>query len=625
MAFNISYIYEVLDRYSAPLQKISQATSRFEQAAERAQNKVRALGARMEEAGGRMANFRSAIGAGGIIASLKAVVGQSSAVEDAMGDVRRVMDFASEGEFAQFDAMLTQMSETMGRSKEALASIAYEGGKLGVASGEIGSFIDLVAGAAISFDMLDEEAGRSIGSIRAKLSLGNDAVKGLLDSVNYLADSTSADGAQMIEIIERASGAFSQLKIPPQVSAGFAAFANQIEVTEELAASGLNMMFARMGKSPAMVKKLLADPIGGVRETLESLAKMSEEARMANAYKMFGDEAGRFVLKAASKIELFGDTMEKALGDKAVGSMGREVENVLRRSSTGFKGFQEVLKNTAEDIGDIIKPSAVAMFNKLGDAVVYVREKLINANPQLVKVATAVLALIAGMAGIGVVAGVAISALGAIATLVGAITWPIALAVGAVAALAAVFAYWTSVGHPVIDVLKETGAAVWDAISAIFGMSGAVTGGAGAWDIFLYVLDRVGDALSVVLHAVKFVAQGIRSLAEAVGLLLQGEFSAAWKALEKGGDDMMGSLSGMLSDAGSMVGLVERASKAAAPGGPIPSNVSTLAQASATRESGASVNNVAVDGRIRVEAERGARVTESSITLNRGQNLAYGN
>ena len=328
--------------------------------------------------------------AGAVFAvAVKELVRRSSAMEDAISDVGRVTT-ASKGQLAAFENRLESLSEKLGKTKLGLAQMAFEGGKMGVNLPDMEPFIVMVSKTATAFDLMDSEAGRVIGSIQAKMKLARGETVRLLDSVNFLADSTTANGARMVEVLERTSGTMALLKVPPEAAAAFAGFADQIEVTGELAASGLNMFMSRMQKMPGMTTKLMNDPLATVRETLESISKMGPEIQSKFITKAFGEEAGRFVKKMVSNFELFDKTVAASLSKGAIGSIDREFKNQMDRSSKVFQKFSSTTANTFENIGDAIKPIAV----RLAEAFTPIIDgfgELVKNNPKLVQITTLII------------------------------------------------------------------------------------------------------------------------------------------------------------------------------------------------------------------------------------------
>jgi len=533
VAFTAEYIYKILDNYSGPLSKITSSTKKFQRASARASKTVAKLGDKMGQAGSKMASFGGAIGGAAITAGMFKLAQSSSTMSDAMADVARVANL-SDVELAKMQERLQAMGRATGKNAEGLAAIAYEGGKLGIAATQMDAFVLMVAKTATGFDMLDSEAGRAIGSIRAKLGLSISSVNELMQRVNYLADTTSASGAHMIEIIERTSGTFKTLGIPPEVTAGWAAFANQVEVSPELAASGLNMMMTRMMKMPGMLDKMLKDPKNAVTNFLKTFEKMPAAQRGAAILKTFGTEAGRFVMKAVANTKLLNEAMDKAGSAKGLGSLDREFANILRRSSTAGKRIKQTFIDIARAIGNTF----IKVFDKYSARLIKASEYVlafVKAHPGLVKLAAGVGAILAAIVAVVVPLGILFSMLAAglpvisaLLGVIGAITAPVIGVVVAVAALVALFAtayaksdkFRASLSrlmnafNPLFAPIKEMIFLVGDALGFTLGNTGGIIGVFG--DIVSIVINRLAFTFRVWSH---IVAIGLKGMVFAFKLL----------------------------------------------------------------------------------------------------------
>lgn len=611
MSFSAEYVYRILDKYSGPLNQITRATEKFKDRARKASVATKRLSKRMENAGQSMANFRSMIGGAAITAGMFKFAKGASVMEDAMADVGRVTGLGGKA-LDSMQEKLQRMGRETGRSAEGLAAIAYEGGKLGIANDQMLGFVMTVTKTAAAFDMADSEAGRAMGSIRAKLGLTVAGVDTLMQRVNFLADNTSASGNQMIEIIERTSGTFKTLNIPAEVSAGWAAFANQVEVTPELAASGLNMMMSRMMKMPGMLEKMLKDPKKAVVNFLKRFEDMPEARRGKAILKVFGDEAGRFVLKAVANTKLLDDAMGMAASNKALGSMDREFANILARSSTAGKRVKETFIDIARTIGSVF----LKVFDKYSARLIKVSDHIlefVKAHPGLVKIAGAVGLILAAVVAIAVPVGLLFSIIAgglpimsALLAVVGGISLPVvALVFGIIALISAVGMVYNrsekfrkslsnlvEAFRPLTDGIKMAVFWVLSKLSPAFsdtfsGMSVDVKG----WgDLFAGTINIIADLIRGLFNM-------IGNLGEAMGALSMGEFGDAWEAVKRGFDSAEG-------DTPYFKGVGMEAS--------------SLKAAHEVYQN----NKVEVTGGIDVTASGGAQVKRAEINLNTGYNLA---
>lgn len=462
MGNKVSYLIQLQDRFSRQGERIRATAAKMGSGFDKLNRKIEKTSGKLkklEEVSGKAAKIGAVMFASSVLVGLgfKKAVTQSVKMEDAMADVARVVT-GSDTELAAFEETLELLSETLGKSKIGLAQMAFEGGKLGTSLKDLEPFLQMVSKTAISFDLQDQEAGRAIGSIRAKMGLMNKDTQTLLDSVNFLADTTSASGARMINVIERVSGTMALLKVPPKTVAALAGFADQLEVTSELAASGMNMFINRMKRFPGFTTKLMNKPLETIRATLGAIAKMGPEVQATFIRKAFGDEAGRFVNKMVANVALFDKTIKLALSPKAAGSMQRELENKLRRSSSSFQIFSKTSTNSLDAIGDAIKPLTVAVakfFTPLVDGIGEIAKK----NPALVQFA---LTLTLATAAIGILS----LAVAGLAVAFAFISAPVLLAMAAVTLLSA--AGVLLVGR--WEEIKGGAKALWEDVSMFFSM-----------------------------------------------------------------------------------------------------------------------------------------------------------
>jgi TP901 family phage tail tape measure protein len=246
------------------------------------------------------------------------------------------------------------MSVPLATMPEDLAKMAYQGGKLGIKAGKgMTGFLEVVSKIKAGFDMSATEAGTLVGDIKAKLGLGVAGIKKLMSQVNYLADNTSADGAKMINVIQRVSSEFSLMKFDTLEVAAFAGAASQIKVSAELAATGLQMAFTKLQQSPIYQQQFQKTPVKTFMTLLKSLRQMDAIARNTKIQKLFGVDAGKFIMGAVDKIGLFEEALTKVKDKKALKSLDKEFANFLKRSSTGFLQLKIKFTKIFIKIGDV--------------------------------------------------------------------------------------------------------------------------------------------------------------------------------------------------------------------------------------------------------------------------------
>lgn len=562
MAFNIAYTYQLIDKYTAPIQKIIAATrahtrylkenqdaikasnamlTKMANRSERLNGSLKALegnnalkhltnqakalnaevdkmgrarlpgipgggapgamghgvGVRTENRFSRFGAAASGLAGVGAVSGMTSVLKQTAAVENAMIDMGRATNLPA-ADLKKFEERFMSLSEQIGISTDKLAIMAFEGSKTGIDTKDLDKYVKLTANAAVSFEILEEEAGRALGSIKAKMGLNIDQLQEMMDRVNAVADATSADGKNMINIIERLSGTFNTLHLKPDIAAGFAAIADQLETSPELAASGMNMVISKMMQSSTLAKKMFAAPADTMKSVFKKLAAMPEAKRIAVATKMFGAEAARFAVKLAGNMELFDDTMKKAAASGAMGSMEREMQSKLDSLTMLWNNMKNAVTNVMVAIGEGLAPDIKKLGDYMRNLVPRIRE-FVREHPGFVKIAAGVAAVVAVIT----LAVPIVWALGAAFSFIGAaiglISWPLIIAAGLIAGFASRWDEWVKSGHPVpklISSISDRIGRLIDKLTDIFNNSPAVSK---TIELVGKAFDALGYSLSIPL------------------------------------------------------------------------------------------------------------------------------
>lgn len=372
--FSISYIYQIKDKMSPTLSKISEnikkqnhlleanriTWGKLTTGAKKYANSITSATHRLDKFNNKILDSTGsilALGAG--IAALALPVKKAVDFETAMTSVAKAANLErGTEEFAAMKKSILDMSLVMPIATNQIADMAAAGARLGINNADLPKFVELTAKTSVAFDLMGETAGDALASIGAKMNVPISGMESMMDAVNTLENNTAAKGKEMINIIGRIAGTAKSIELKPEQTAGLAAFANQITVSPELAASGLNMMINRMQKIPVLQKKLLKSPEKAIQSMLKSLAKVDKASRAGVITKIFGDEAGRFVTQAVGSLELY----EKTLGlvaDKSqfAGSMTREYTAQIETTGAALQLAQNATDSMWIAIGDALLPA----------------------------------------------------------------------------------------------------------------------------------------------------------------------------------------------------------------------------------------------------------------------------
>ncbi|MEM7674698.1 MAG: phage tail tape measure protein [Myxococcota bacterium] len=591
MAYSVEYVYQLVDRFSPQLRQINETVDRSKRVVAQASQRMGGMGNRMHDAARKAGGLHSAIGGVGLGAAMTGMVRRSAEVEAAMAGLAKVTDLEGAA-LKAMEGQLEKISEQLSMDKIGVIQQAVAGVKTGIPVDELSEFVMLSAKMGTAFDISAEQAGQSLSKIQAMMGLPQAGMEGLTDSVNFLADNVAADGSRMIEIIQRASGTFAALKMPTGVSAGFAAFADQMSVSPELAASGIKMMFRGLQEIPGMTDKLLADPIGAVMQTLGELEGLSPEARFNAIIDMFGKEVAPFVTQAVEQRDKLEEAMRLAMSPEASGSMQRELDKVLQTSSAKFKQFGGTFMNTMQTIGDVLTPTLVRLA-ELGTAGLNAFQSFAQANPVLAQLA---LGLVGATAAIATVGG----AMSLAAPMISGVTGAISGTVSAFKSMALLFAT-----NPILAAVAAIAAAAyliytnWDEISAFFsrlwtGVKEAFFG----FQNFVMGFDLSEAALTFVNTLVAPIRDTITAIIAFIREQLGGIMDFASGIIDGIANSSLGQFVGNIF-----------------------ADDNTTERAAENKAAMRSETNVNVSGDIGVRADPGTQVTENTVDLNTGANV----
>ena len=513
MSYDVSWVYRIVDKYSTPLKKIAAAMKKMQKNAKKASKAFKKIGA-------SLATVRGALTAIGGIVAISFPIRKAIDFESVMLDVRKVMTFKSEDQFNKFREGIFKTSIAMGRLPKDIAAIAVEGGKLGIGPENMQGFVDLITKVSIAFDMTEQTAAATVGSIKSKLGLLLPDITKLMDGINFLADNTAANAVRTTEIVQRTVGTMKTIKMPPELIAGWAAFADQLETSPQLAASGLNQMVIKMMKMPGMMKKLLSDPNKAIKDTFKKYAEMDEVRRSQQIIKDFGLETSRFVMKSVNSLELLDSTLEKVSKSNYVGSMTKELKIKMGGAATAIGKVAAAIDFAMIEIGDAFLP----IIKDLVPIIVAIASGIRNfvkEHPMLTKIIIAFIAIAAALAVISVLVGF-------ISTAVGIMFSPVVLAALAVVAIVAAFYYLLGL------IFK-----IWDAMGGLSGIFNSLKRAIMFWVSVILTPFRILLSLISVLWG---DLTGIQSLIDDVFSsyeTLANLLSKGWNAVVSffGGDD----------------------------------------------------------------------------------------
>lgn len=447
MSFSISYVYTLVDKFTPKLREIEKATREFNASIgqssvqaqklnehmnkvgrstasaqkglkkatdamsqgafsnagyQRFQKRMKGMRNGLESFGSSASGLASSLGAGLFLNKIK---NDSMALESSLIDLTKVFDLDSPGAMKSFQDSLASVGRTVGQSRTDINKLAYEAGKLGIELKDVPGFAELTGKTAVALDMDLSQATDALANLRNKMGLGNDDLIMTLDTINAIADATSASGEGILNIMGRNSGVFKALNVAPEVAAGFSAMAEQLSHSPEVGARSLRMFIAGLQDvkkvSPEVGKALSKDFQGTIEKVLANLRGMDDATRNLTILQTFGEEAAPFIMNLVTSQELLNKTFDKAR-DKIGNAGSAEREFARQAASTKFKVDQmkASLSNMAASIGMVVLPALQGITEAVARAA---SEFAIfaEANPgfaQFLVIGTGILAISAPMA-----------------------------------------------------------------------------------------------------------------------------------------------------------------------------------------------------------------------------------
>lgn len=482
MAFSISYTYKIIDKYTPKLREIQKQTRAFNktlgslqaktQAAgkdmqrlgqlsgkaarsiNRASNKMNkpmgGFGKRLDKVNGKLNKFGRS--AGGLAATVgggllfRKAMKDSFAYEQSIVNLTKVYDGLSGDKLKTFQTELGKVGTIIGQSKTGMNELSFAAGKLGIPLGEVAKFGELAGKVSVAFETDLGQATVVLGDMRTKLGLNNTELNGILDTINTLADNTTASGKDILEVTQRLSGLFKALKVPPDVGAGFAAVARQLSVSPQLAASGMKIFLQRLQDSKkfgrGVAESLAKDVPGTINKVLSKFRDMDRVTRNLAIQDLFGAEAAPFVMNLVESQGLLNKTLGLAANKlKTVGSMQREFERQQKTGNFMTQKMKASVENLSASLGTVFRPILKDTINFIEKAARKM-EDFSRDYPGLTKIALGIGALVA----IAAPAAIAIASTSAAVLWLSKVSWIAsagtwALSVGTWALNAAVVAF----------------------------------------------------------------------------------------------------------------------------------------------------------------------------------------
>jgi len=449
MAFDYSVNFTAIDKISAKIDKINAKIAGLKQKARDASKKLNFVGKvklktkeafaklkRLEDKIKGIATKAIVIGGAGLY-GVKKAIDQSSKFQSSFAGVAKVANLSKQ-KTQELREEILKTSKTMPIDPSKISEIYEAGAKLNRKGKELSGFVKTAGTVAIALDIpnMGEVAG-IMGKMGSLLKYDNSAFVKFGDILNYTADHSATDAEKLINVIGRLSAKFGDLKFNQSDVVGVGAFAEMVTQSQEVAGSGMKRVLTKLQQVKKYRKQLEKSKGAGLLHIFEKVSKMSKVGQMEwlDKYIAKSGEARTMGQQLINNTELLKKTLEVSHSKKAIGSLQREYEVVMKLTKTKEELAKNAYARAMIRAGEAIRPvydKVLDVFTKISTAI----EGFIEKYPKLSKVIGMTIAILSTLA---VVAGTVALAMFAISASVMFWGGVIALAIGALVGL---YVYW---------------------------------------------------------------------------------------------------------------------------------------------------------------------------------------
>lgn len=319
---------------------------------------------------------------GGGYLGWQGTIGAAIGFESAMADLFKVVD-ATPGVMNLLNDEILNISKRMPVAASSLAAIAAEAAQAGIEIGSLGEFTEFAAKAAVAFGMEADLTGERFAKIRNVYQLTQDGLEGVADATNHLSNNMAAKAPEILNFINRASGAAGPLNLTAQEIAAMGSSLIALGVIPETAARGLTAFSNKIVKGGPTIERAFKSIGLTFRDWLKLQREDGPEA-MVQLFEALGDDPDG----AKALIDLIGqdfsDDFSKLMANPALlreafGLIGDEAEyasSVLKE----YGNRADTAANKMATLGNNLKALGIelssGLLGPIGDTAVAITELL---------------------------------------------------------------------------------------------------------------------------------------------------------------------------------------------------------------------------------------------------------
>ena len=362
-----------LERQQRRMARVGRAYSQMERARER----------RSAARGGLLG---ATVGAAAVAAPIVGVARAAIGFESAMADVRKVVDFETPEQFKAMGREIIELSKNIPVSAEGLAAIAAEGGKIGLARGELAAFSEDVAKITVAWDMAPDAVANAMGKVRTIFGGGREGTMALAGTINHLSNNMAATAPEILEFVKRVGPIGKTMSFTARETAAFGSTMVALGLAPERAARSMAVALNRLSVAPHVESGAFHDVLdemgvdaeelserlkqGGPEAFLDFLREVEESDVDGAISRLFGQEHVAQLTSLLSALPRLGQAMEMAADETAAAnSVQDEYGERAKTTANNLQLLANKSRGAAIGIGSVLLPTINDAVTAVGDLV----------------------------------------------------------------------------------------------------------------------------------------------------------------------------------------------------------------------------------------------------------------
>ena len=349
--------------------------------------------------GARGAMMDTVAKAGMVAAPIK----QAIEFESTFADVKKVVDFDTDGEIAAMKKEIIDMTKEIPMSATEFNEIIASGGQANIAKNELTTFAKDAAKMGVAFDMTAQDSGQMMAEWRSAFGMNQKEVVNLADKVNHLGNKSAASAPKISDVLQRIGPLGDIGGVASGEIAALGAAMVEVGTSPEVASTGLKNMILNLTKGEAatntqkkafeklglsavdMAKMMQDDAQGAILKVFESIQGMESHEQASILTQLFGSESVGAIAPLLTDLDRLKELFTM-VGDESqyAGSMQDEF---AARSATTENNLQ-LLKNQVAALGLKVGDALLPALNKVVDKLSAGAEKVqafADKHPRLTK------------------------------------------------------------------------------------------------------------------------------------------------------------------------------------------------------------------------------------------------